>query len=227
VSSAVVRATTSILSLLLLVPGLGGCATKPVPRPRAEVSVAPPTKADVWQHIASEADAERIAQIGSAWSAALGEARSRGSRDEIRREGVLLKPDAALARPAPTPGSYSCRLVELGATPKRKAAFERFKPFICYVEVEGELLTIVKQTGSQRPAGWLWEDDIASRLVYLGSLALGDEEQPKAYGEDPSRDMAGVVERIAPFVWRLVIPNPRNLAKLDVFELTPVAEQPK
>jgi hypothetical protein len=226
VPSAVVRATTPILSLLLF-PGLGGCATKSLLRPRAEVTVAAPTKADVWQHVASAADAERIARIGAAWSAALGEARSRGSRDEVRKEGALLKPDAALARPAPSPGSYSCRLVELGATPVRKAAFERFKPFFCYVEVEGELLTIVKQTGSQRPAGRLWEDDVATRLVYLGSLALGNEEQPKAYGEDPSRDMAGVVERVAPFVWRLVIPSPRNGAKLDVFELTPVAEQPK
>ena len=225
-SNAFFRATAPILSLLLL-SGLGGCATKPVPRPRAEVTVAPPTKADVWQHIASEADAERIARIGAAWTAALGEARNRGFGEELKREGVLLKPGAALARPAPTSGSYSCRLVELGATPKRKAAFERFKPFFCYVEVEGELLTIVKQTGSQRPAGRLWEDDVATRLVYLGSLALGDEEQPKAYGEDPSRDMAGVVERVAPFVWRLVIPNPRNGAKIDVFELTPVAEQPK
>ncbi len=196
-------------------------------RPRAEVSVASPTKADIWQRVASAVDAERIARIGGAWSAALGEARSRGFGDEIKKEGLLLMANSALARPAPSPGSYSCRLVELGATPRRKAAFERFKPFFCYVEVEGELLTIVKQTGSQRPAGRLWEDDVATRLVYLGSLALGNEEQPKAYGEDPSRDMAGVVERVAPFVWRLVIPNPRNGAKLDVFELTPVAEQPK
>ena len=224
--SVLVRASIPVLSLLLF-PALGGCSTKAPPRPRAEVTVAPPSKTDVWQRIASTADAEKIARIGGAWSTGLGEARSRGFGDEVRKEGVLLKADAALARPAPTPGSYSCRLVELGATPKRKAAFERFKPFFCYVEVEGELLTIVKQTGSQRPAGRLWEDDVATRLVYLGSLALGDGEQLKAYGEDPSRDMAGVVERVAPFVWRLVIPNPHNGAKLDVFELTPVADQPK
>ena len=34
-------------------------------------------------------------------------------------------------------------------------------------------------------------------------------------------------KRVAPFVWRLVIPYPRNGAKLDIFELTPVADQPK
>ena len=35
-------------------------------------------------------------------------------------------------------------------------------------------------------------------------------------------DMAGVLERIGPFKWRLVIPWPQSTSKLDVFELTPV-----
>jgi len=83
-------------------------------------------------------------------------------------------------------------------------------------------LTIVKQTGSQRPAGRLWEDDDATRLIFLGSLALGNEDQPLAYGDDPRRNMAGVLERIGPFKWRLVIPWPQSTSKLDVFELTPV-----
>jgi hypothetical protein len=72
----------------------------------------------------------------------------------------------------------------------------------------------------------LWEDDEPNRLIYLGSLALGSEEQPKAYGDDPRRDMAGVFERIGPFRWRLVIPWPQEQSKLDVYELTPVANQP-
>src|SRR5207244_8489744 len=150
-----------------------------------------------------------------------------GSAEDIRKEGALLQSSAALARPAPTPGSYNCRLIKLGsATPKDKP-FESFKPFFCYVEVEGDLLTIVKQTGSQRPAGRLWEDDNPNRLVFLGSLALGGEDQPLAYGDDPKRDMAGVFERIGPFRWRLVIPWPQSTSKLDVFELTPVAQQPQ
>jgi hypothetical protein len=157
----------------------------------------------------------------------LTEARAAGFRDEIRAEGKLLNPDSALARPAPTPGSYSCRMDRLGRQGGRGPAFQKFKPFFCYVEVEGQLFTIVKQTGSQRPAGRLWEDDNANRLIFLGTLALGSEEEARAYGDDPRRDMAGVFERIGPFMWRLVIPYPQNGAKLDVFELTPVAEQPK
>ena len=61
---------------------------------------------------------------------------------------------------------------------------------------DGEL-TIVKQTGSQRPAGRLWDDDFPNRMIFLGSLALADEKEPLAYGEDPDRDMAGFLERIA------------------------------
>ena len=139
----------------------------------------------------------------------------------------MLKPLAGLPRPAPTPGSYNCRLVRLGAKAAKEPAFEKFKPFFCYVEVEGDLLTIVKQTGSQRPAGRLWEDDDPERLIFLGTLALADDKQPLAYGDDPKRDMAGVFERIAPFRWRLVIPWPQSPSKLDVFELTPVADQPE
>jgi hypothetical protein len=39
--------------------------------------------------------------------------------------------------------------------------------------------------------------------------------------------MAGVLERVAPMRWRLIIPFPRSGARLELFELTPVADQPK
>jgi hypothetical protein len=190
------------------------------------VQQEPKTRGDVWREIANAGDIDRITRVRGAWDAALTEARAAGFRSEIAAEGDLLKPAAALARPAPTPGSYECRMVRLGKTTARARPFEKFKPFFCYVEIEGDLLTIVKQTGSQRPAGRLWEDDNQARLIYLGSLALGNEEQPKAYGDDPARDMAGVLERIGPFRWRLVIPWPRGTSKLDVYELKPVAQQP-
>ena len=178
--------------------------------------------------MATAADKDRLARLGLAWQEALDEAGKTNAAD-IRREGKLLLPRSALPRPDPTPGSYNCRLIKLGsATPKGKP-YETFKPFFCYVEVEDNLLTIVKQTGSQRPAGRLWEDDELTRLVFLGSLALGDESTPVGYGDDPKRDMAGVLERIGPFRWRLVIPWPQSTSKLDVFELTPVdfTQQPQ
>ena len=212
----------SILPSLAAALAMTGCVpVKDTPRP--VVTVSEPLKADVWQGIASTADKGRLANISGAWAAGLADARKAGFASAMREDAELLKPNAALARPGPTPGSYRCRMDKLGGKP----AFEKFKPFFCYVEVEGDLLTIVKQTGTQRPAGRLWEDDDPRRLVYLGSLALGDGETPIAYGDNPRRDMAGILERTGPFRWRLVIPWPQDGSKLQVYELTPVADQPE
>jgi len=209
---------------------IAGCTTKPKrpPGTTPSVVVGAPVKSDAWKAVATAADEDRIARLGLAWQEALADVRKTNPVD-LRREGRLLLPRASLPRPAPTPGSYNCRLIKLGKATAKSKPYESFKPFFCYVEVEDDLLTIVKQTGSQRPAGRLWEDDDDNRLVFLGSLALGDAQTPVAYGDDPKRDMAGVLERIAPFKWRLVIPWPQSTSKLDVFELTPVdfSQQPE
>ncbi len=218
-----------VLLAATLLPALAACQTVG-DRPTASrpvVTLEPPRKSDEWIKVASAADVSRIQRLNSAWLAALAEARLGGARADVAAEGDLLSPSAAQTFPAPTPGSYQCRLIRLGRYTTKTRAFERFKPFFCYVQTDGEVLTIVKQTGSQRPAGRLWPDDDEKRMIFLGSVALGNEEQPLAYGENHGRDMAGVFERVAPFRWRLVIPWPRGQSKLDVFELTPVAEQPK
>ena len=211
---------------MLVALAVAGCTRPEEPKPHPVISAPPPTKAELWQQIASSEDANRIHRVGSAWSAGLAEARAGGFGNDIKAEGELLNANAAQSKPAPTPGSYSCRMIRLGKEKARGPAFQKFKPFFCYVGVEGELFTIVKQTGSQRPAGRLWEDDSPTQLIFLGTLALGDEEEARAYGEDPKRDMAGIFERIAPFKWRLVIPFTQSGARIDIFELTPVAEQP-
>jgi hypothetical protein len=220
--------TRACMAAMLGLVLLGGCETKPAlpPGARPIVQVEPEPKSNTWKGVATKADQDRLARLDGAWQQALTEA-GKSFAGEIRKEGVLLKPHAGLPRPEPTPGSYNCRLIKLGQAAPKTRAYESFKPFFCYVEVEGDLLTIVKQTGSQRPAGRLWEDDDPNRMIFLGSLTLGNEEQPLAYGDDPTRDMAGILERIAPFRWRLVIPWPQNSSKLDVFELTPVTEQPQ
>ncbi|HEX3423645.1 MAG TPA: DUF4893 domain-containing protein [Sphingomicrobium sp.] len=208
------------LGLLVL---LAGCATKPKlpPGVHPSVEVGPPLKSNVWKAVATAADQDRLARLGLAWQEALDEAR-RANAADVAREGKLLLPRSGLPRPDPTPGSYNCRMITLGRATAKGKAFESFKPFFCYVQVEGDQLTIVKQTGSQRPSGSLWEDDDPNRMIFLGSLALASDEQPLAYGDDPKRNMAGVFERIAPFRWRLVIPWPQSDSKLNVFELTPV-----
>jgi hypothetical protein len=216
------------LCILPAVALLGGCDTaNKRARSVASVSVEAPSPSDVWKAVASPGDQDRIDRLGLAWQQSLMEAKKKYKRD-IAAERDLLEARSALPRPQPTPGSYNCRMISLGATDSKAPAFQKFKPFFCYVLTdENGVLTIVKQTGSQRPAGRLWDDDDPRRMVFLGSLALGDEKEPLAYLEDPSRDMAGVFERIGPFKWRLVIPWPRNGPMLEVFELTPVADQPE
>ena len=215
-----------MVALAALVPG---CATSAIDAKRAgaTVTVEPERVSEAWKRIATSDDQGRINRLGLAWHQSLDEARARHRR-EIAAEGALLTPRAGQPQPAPTPGSYNCRMIRIGKTSRTSPVFEKFKPFFCYVQVDDDgLLTITKQTGSQRPAGRLWQDDDPTRLVFLGSLALGNEQEPLAYGDDPKRNMAGVFERIAPFRWRLVIPWPQNGAKIEVFELTPVAIQPE
>jgi hypothetical protein len=224
--SATLRLAPATLAIALAA-AVCACQPKAPPRIVAPPAADEPSRGDIWAKVANPADRARISQVAVAWAAGLGEARKAGFRSAIGEEGPLLDPRAAQARPAPTPGSYRCRLVTLGREGKRGPALEKFKPFFCYVGIEGALFTIVKQTGSERPAGRLWEDDVATRLIFLGSVALGNEEEVRAYGDDPKRDVAGVFERIAPFRWRLVIPYPHGGAKLDVIEFTPVADQPE
>src|SRR5688572_12458885 len=110
--------------------GLAGCVKPAAPPVAVAVPIAavPATKAEAWQRIASAADIDRIRRTHLAWDAALAEARARGFRGAVAAEGDLLKPDAPLARPQPTPGGYNCRLIKLGSTSRRQPAFEKFKP---------------------------------------------------------------------------------------------------
>ncbi|HEV2568612.1 DUF4893 domain-containing protein [Sphingomonas sp.] len=202
---------------MLLALALPGCALfRAKPAPAAPAAVVEVTEDPVpleWKSVASPRDQERLEAMPETWRAALASARR--YRGAIASEGPLLDPDAALPRAMPTPGAYLCRVVKLGARP----AFIAFRPFYCYVEAEGDLLTLVKGTGSQRPAGRLWADS-DSRLVFLGAMGFDREDAP-AYGEDESRDVAGYLERVAPFRWRLVVPEPGDGALLDVYELLP------
>lgn len=209
---------------------LAACQPKALrPGLQPSVSVAAPAKAEVWRSVATAADRDRLDRLGLAWSEALAEA-TRSHGGDVRREGALLRPRGGLEQPDPTPGSYNCRLIELGrgSARPRGTAFTAYKPFFCYVEIDGGQLTFVKQTGSQRPSGRLWEDDDPKRMIFLGSVAMKASDKTLAYGDDPRRDMAGTFERVGPFRWRLVVPWPQGGgAKLGVYELTPVANQPE
>lgn len=208
---------------LLLV--MAACQTNQKPAAVASVEVVEEKRPE-WQTVATPADQVRLQGLNNAWNQALADARRGGFAKALETEGELLQGDASLPRAAPPPGSYRCRIIKMGAaTPRRGRGFEAFKPFFCFIGVDGtERLSITKQTGSQRPGGYLWDTDTTKRLIFLGSVALGNEEMPLGYGEDPKRDMAGVFERYDDFRYRLVVPWPQDGAKLHVFEFIPVSD---
>lgn len=203
----------SALLLSLLLAG-SGCSV--VQQPIAMIS----DWSRDWHQVATSKDRERLRDWRRDFVTALDAARKAGHGAEIDREGVLLQPDAALGGGPIPNGSYSCRVIKLGAKSAGMLDFVTYPPFACRIRQEKDLQGFAKLTGSQRPVGLIFPGDIM-RQVFLGTLVLGDEREAMQYGQDATRDVAGYVERIGPSRWRLVMPAPTFESQLDVMELVP------
>lgn len=206
------------LSFVALLP-LAACAGNSRPVAAASVVIAPEPAKEGWRGRVLPEDAARIDAIEGTWRAALAEV-SRGKRAVLAAEGPLVESRAALDHPALPPGAYRCRLVRVGEGAGR-GGVTTFPPYFCSVGTGGEdgTLSLSKQTGSDLPAGWLHADG-DHRYVFLGAKQAKPGDTSLVYGADRAKDVAGVVERIGPFRWRLTVPSAP--AKLDVYELTPV-----
>jgi hypothetical protein len=169
-----------------------------------------------WRSVITSRDRTRVHNWREAWLAALDRAKAGGAGARIAAEGALLSPDAALDGPAAPDGDYRCRVIKLGAATPGGLDYVAYPAFRCRI-ARGRF---AKLDGSQRPAGRLYPYDDA-RQLFLGAMVLGDESGAIPYGRDPDRDMAGVIERIGPHRWRLVLPYPRWESMLDVMELVP------
>ena len=112
----------------------------------------------------------------------------------------------------------------LGARGGIGPTFAASTAFACRIDAndDGDVVSLVKLDGSQRPVGTIYADT-DSRAVFLGTMELGDEKRPMRYGRDASRDMAGLIERIGTRRWRVVLPYPRFESVLDVVELVPAS----
>lgn len=204
------------LAFCLLPLALFGCA-------RSREVVAPPTEArpsDNWHRLATQDDRDRLRNWRDSWTTALDEARPAAS-DAIAREGALLDPDSGAGAAPPPPGDYACRWLKLGAQRAGGIPFSAAAPQHCHVRAEGTRLRFFTEDGPQRPIGILFPDPVRHRLVFLGTLQLGDEARTLRYGYDQERDMAGFVEKLGPSRWRLVLPAPHFESLLDVIELIP------
>ena len=205
-----IRRTAQLLALTLL---LGACRTTADPD-------AENRQGFNWRLRATEIDRTRLRGWRSAWVEGLREAREAGHGAEIGREGVLLDPDAALTEPQIPAGRYACRTVKLGRRGPSGLPFVSYPAFECEVILADGVVRLVKRTGSQRPIGILYNES-PRRMVFIGTLVLGDEERPLDYGFDRERNMIGAFERIGERRWRLVLPRPSFESDVDVIELVP------
>ncbi|MFW2830166.1 DUF4893 domain-containing protein [Sphingomonas sp. ID0503] len=188
-------------------------------RPALSQTEAP--SATDWRSVVTDPDRERLREWRTAWIEALADARAAGKGAEVAAAGVLLEPDAATGDPMPPTGDYRCQVTKVGAKSAGMLPFISYPPFLCRIAEVGGAARFEKVTGSQRPQGILYRDN-GTRLVFLGSMVLGDERRARPYGGDEQRDLAGFLERIAPARWRLVLPRPAWESKLDVLDIRPV-----
>lgn len=211
------RLIASIVSagLLMVLPG---CAM--MDAPTGSISRQEAIGSDDWHDVATEADRQRIRGWWTAWRDALASARAGGHGAAVAAEGALLMPDAALPNPHLPPGDYLCRTIKVGARAAQGLAYVAYPRFRCRVDAEQDIFSFTKLTGSQRQVGLIFDDDERHK-IFLGTLMLGDEVRALDYGSDPQRDVAGLIERIGPNRWRLVMPRPAFESIVDVIELVP------
>ena len=196
--------------------GAVDAVTGPAPPPPA----AEQGGTEAWRAVASAEDENRVARLGDAWKEALREANNQHGA-VIDAQGMLLVEKAGLAgNLQPPPGTYRCRTLKVGSISGDGLAYVEYPFFKCTVELTpGGDLILTKTTGSQRTRGLLYPDG-DKRLVFIGAQAWGaDEKGYPTYGQMPERDQIGVFERVGNDRWRLVLPWPKQEAKLEVLEL--------
>lgn len=201
---------------------LSGCAT--MREGTGTMARSEAIAANDWRSVATDVDRRRIGDWWGAWNAGLSSARAGGHSATIAAEGALLEPQAALPNPHLPPGDYRCRIIKMGSrsgvSGPGTLSYVAYPAFLCRVAAEQTIFSFTKLTGSQRQVGLIF-DDTQMRSIFLGTVALGDEARAFDYGTDPTRDVAGLIERIGPNRWRLVMPRPAFESDIDVMELVP------
>lgn len=173
-----------------------------------------------WRVMVTPSDMARLRDWREAFTRALEKARTSGNGESIAREGALLVPDAALAGLQLRAGAYRCRVIKIGSKGKLMGDYVVYPPTPCAITDEREVMGFAKSGGTQRPVGLVFPAD-GNRMIFLGTMVLGDERRALEYGRDSARDMAGALERVGERKWRLILPYPRFESMMDVIELIP------
>ena len=199
---------------------VAACASGGGESASSSLAASAPQPALDWRSIATDDDRARLRQWRTAWVRGIGQAREAGHADSLAKEGALIQPDAAITWQDPPPGEYECRTIKIGGQGEANLDYVAYPPFSCRIRIENGLISFAKLTGSQRPLGLLLPDT-SRRMVFLGTLQLGDERRALQYGRDRERDMAGIVERVGDNRWRMVFPYPHFESTVDILELVP------
>jgi hypothetical protein len=210
---------SAILVTAMLAAAAAGCQTAPSGAPekaRPSVVVGEPEK---WREVASPAGEDAIEGLETTWAQALEEARQRFRR-RVTAEGALLEAGGGLPRAAPAPGPYRCRVVRIGAGRSGAPAYAAGRQGFCFVGVQDDQLSLTSEVSGARIGGHLWETEQSARLVFLGAAIPGGARLAPAYGANAEGDVAGIVERLGQFRYRLAIATPGAAQKLAIFELT-------
>ncbi|KQU49680.1 hypothetical protein ASG67_11205 [Sphingomonas sp. Leaf339] len=176
-----------------------------------------------WRRVATAADRQKLREWRSAWSSALRDARGdKAAMAAITGDAALFDPDRSLTGSLPAPGNYRCRTTKLGRQGVSGSFFVTLPWTACRIETASTAVLFTGLGVGQRPIGMLYADTDA-RTIFLGSMMLTGETRAMAYGRDPGRDMAGILERIGERRWRLVLPHPAFQSQLDLIEIEPAA----
>jgi hypothetical protein len=204
----------SLVCCLAALAGTAACQTAPTEKPAGAQPRIVVEEAEAWRSVASERDSSALDGLPDRWRQALTAGRAANQSRRIAAEGDLLDPEARLPRAAPAPGSYRCRYLRPGGR-RWVSSAQGF----CYVGVEEGQLTLATELRGLRFGGYLWEVKGTERLIFLGGAVPAGARTPLAYGEEPSSDIAGLVERIGEFRYRLTLPGPPPGAGLTIVEL--------
>ena len=213
------------LRLTLFAPAALAAALVTAASAAGREEVVPDRDGALWRGVATKNDLDRVRHWRDAWTEALTQA-NRSNAAAITAGGPLFDPDTALAGAQPPAGDYACRTIKLGRMPPGGSAsgtldYVEYPAFRCRISETGGRLRFTKLTGSQRPVGTIFPDN-GRRMIFLGTLVLGDETRALRYSRDRERDMIGIIERVGDNRWRMVFPRPHYESLLDVIELTPI-----
>lgn len=206
---------------LALCSVLAACAAQKPPRVVLVSTVAveePPE----WRKSITPADDVRLERLRADWD----KLHARLPTRVRTAQGRLVDPGAGLDMPSLSPGSYRCRIVRLRSPARGAVSARSSANDFCFVSATDEGVAFVKQTGSDPAAGYFYPD--GKRYVFLGARQRRAGENSLGYGNEPARDMVGVLERVGGFRWRLAVAGADG-RQLDIYELTPVPadQQPR